>query len=89
MHDHPNDQHARQLLLEAGVWGQGLHEEIWVFDRGFWSKDAKLWLEVQKVSWDDIILNEKFKTALRQDVTGFFASEEVYKKLSVPWKVPI
>ncbi|KAF8525316.1 P-loop containing nucleoside triphosphate hydrolase protein [Gautieria morchelliformis] len=72
VHDHPHDQNARQLLLEAGVWGQGLHDEVWVFDQGFWAKDHKLWLE--------------FKNALRQDVNGFFASEQVYKDLSVPWK---
>ncbi|KAF8592445.1 P-loop containing nucleoside triphosphate hydrolase protein [Ramaria rubella] len=86
VHNYCNDEHARRLFLEAAVWGQGLHDEIWVFNQGFWKKDHSLWLEVQKVDWEDVILKEEFKKALQQDVKGFFGSQRVYKDLSVPWK---
>lgn len=40
-----------------------------------------------KFDWKNIILKEEFKKALKKDVYGFFASEAVYKKLAIPWKV--
>lgn len=50
-------------------------------------KDHNLWLEVQKADWEDVILKDDFKKNLMKDVFGFFDSEELYKKLSIPWKV--
>lgn len=73
--------------MEAAVWNQELHEEIWVFNNGFWQKDHSLWVEIQKANWKDIILKKQFKKALQHDVNGFFASEKVYQDLAIAWKV--
>jgi transitional endoplasmic reticulum ATPase len=78
---------ARQLLLQAGIWQNDLHNEIWVYEQGFWRKDHNLWTEVQKADWKDIILKDVFKKELQKDIYGFFASESVYKGLAIPWKV--
>lgn len=78
---------SRLYLLAAGAWADSLHNEIWVFNQGFWRKDYGLWLEVQKADWKDVILKDEFKKALQKDVYGFFASEAVYKELAIPWKV--
>lgn len=43
--------------------------------------------QVMKADWDEIILDPVFKKALRTDVNGFFSSEDIYKKLKIPWKV--
>ncbi|KAF8897713.1 P-loop containing nucleoside triphosphate hydrolase protein [Infundibulicybe gibba] len=85
LHEGPEDP-ARALLLSAGVWSERLHDEIWVFDQGFWRKDHGLWAEVQKADWKDVILKDDFKKALQKDVYGFFTSEEIYKELAIPWK---
>ncbi|KDQ64302.1 hypothetical protein JAAARDRAFT_683411 [Jaapia argillacea MUCL 33604] len=85
LHEGPQGP-ARELLLAAGVWSQETHDEIWVFDRGFWNKNHGLWAEVQKADWKDVILDENFKVSLRKDVEGFFKSETVYKRLAIPWK---
>ncbi|KAI0068685.1 P-loop containing nucleoside triphosphate hydrolase protein [Artomyces pyxidatus] len=77
---------SRELLLSAGIFADQLHDEIWVFNQGFWSKDASLWREIQKASWSDVILEEDFKAAVQKDVHGFFSSEWTYKNLSLPWK---
>ena len=82
-----SEEPARQLLRIAGIWTYDLHEEIYVFDSGFWSKDHGLWLEVQKADWEDVILKDDFKKKLMKDVFGFFDSEDLYKSLSIPWKV--
>jgi AAA+ superfamily predicted ATPase len=76
---------TRQLLFAAGAWATELREEILVFQQG-WIKDHSLWLEVQKANWEDVILDDKFKTAIQGDITGFFGSREIYKELAIPWK---
>lgn len=75
------------MLLAAGSWSAELHEEIWVYNQGWWNKDHELWSEVQKADWSDIILEEDFKSSLKKDVFSFFTSEDLYKKLAIPWKV--
>ncbi|KAH7914417.1 P-loop containing nucleoside triphosphate hydrolase protein [Hygrophoropsis aurantiaca] len=85
LHDGP-EQPARDLLLSAGLFQDALHDEVWVFNQGFWNKDHGLWAEIQKASWDDVILKAEFKEALQKDIYGFFKSEPVYKELSIPWK---
>ncbi|KAG8789453.1 hypothetical protein FRC15_008310 [Serendipita sp. 397] len=75
-----------ELLSAIGSWFQELHEEILVYDQGFWQKDAGLYREIQKAEWKDVILKDKFKRAIQADITDFFKSEAVYKELSIPWK---
>ncbi|KAJ7617376.1 P-loop containing nucleoside triphosphate hydrolase protein [Roridomyces roridus] len=85
LHEGPNE-HPRALVLAAGIYDQDLHEEIWVFNQGFWTKSHALWLDVQSADWKDVILTDEFKTALKKDVYGFFKSEPIYKELAIPWK---
>jgi transitional endoplasmic reticulum ATPase len=75
-----------RLLLAAGKWSNDLHGEIWVFDGGYWQKSAELWESVSKSSWDDVILDDSMKEAIRSDVDHFFSSRETYANLKVPWK---
>ena len=82
-----SEEPARKLLLAAGIWQQEVHDEIWVFNQGIWSKDSGLWRDVQKADWKDVILKDEFKKSLQQDVSGFFSSEAMYKELGIPWKV--
>jgi transitional endoplasmic reticulum ATPase len=77
---------ANQLILEVGSFATSLHNEIWVFDRGFWGKDSELWKSVSDASWDDVILDAEMKQALVDDVTRFFDSRPTYASLRVPWK---
>jgi transitional endoplasmic reticulum ATPase len=86
LHEGPEEP-SRSLLLAVGVWHDALHNEIFVFNQGYWQKDAALYREIQKADWNDIILDETFKSALQKDVDGFFTSESVYHELSIPWKV--
>ncbi|KAH8106023.1 P-loop containing nucleoside triphosphate hydrolase protein [Cristinia sonorae] len=85
LHDGPAEN-VEALVLAAGMFEHELHEEIFVFNQGWWSKDPGLWREVQKANWNDVILKDTFKIALQNDVRGFFASEDLYKALSIPWK---
>ncbi|KAJ7765062.1 P-loop containing nucleoside triphosphate hydrolase protein [Mycena maculata] len=85
LHQGPED-HPRSLVLAAGLFDQSLHEEIWVFNQGFWKKDHGLWVDVQTADWKDVVLKDEFKKNLKKDVYGFFKSEAIYKELAIPWK---
>lgn len=85
LHDGPEDP-IRELILGIGTWAWELHDEIWVFNQGYWQKNHGLWVEIQKANWDDVILKESFKESLQQDVYGFFDSERLYKDLGIAWK---
>lgn len=74
------------LIGTTGKWMTADEDIIYVFD-GYWSKNKNLWKQVQKASWDSVILDPKMKKALT-DVSGkFFDSKDVYEEYGVPWKV--
>ncbi|KAH8726924.1 P-loop containing nucleoside triphosphate hydrolase protein [Phaeosphaeriaceae sp. PMI808] len=81
-----NEHKVDELIKLAATWGVRLHNEVWVFDQGFWQKSAELYQSVQKASWDAVILDEDMKKALIADVENFFDGQNTYQNLKVPWK---
>ena len=79
-------QKAEDLILEAGEWSNELHGEIWVYDGGWWSKNAELYRSIMSSSWDSVILDPKMKKSIIDDHLSFFNSKDTYLKLKVPWK---
>lgn len=77
---------TNSLLLEVGKWNNELHNEIWVFDGGFWEKSTELWDSIRKASWEDVILDKSMKDQIIADVDDFFNSRDTYEDLKVPWK---
>ncbi|KAH7402880.1 ATP-dependent Zn protease [Pyrenochaeta sp. MPI-SDFR-AT-0127] len=75
-----------ELIKDATTWGVELHNEVWVFDGGYWQKSAQLFDSVKDSSWDDVILDEGMKKSLIADVENFFDGQDTYQKLKVPWK---
>lgn len=57
-----------------------------MFDDGYWMSNAALYNEVQKTTWDDVILDEAMKKTLTGTVLRFFDSEAKYREFGVPWK---
>jgi len=78
---------ADELILAASEWCTEVHEEIYVFDSGMWTKNEGLWQSVQKATWGEVILDSTMKKTLINDIEGFFDRRDVYKQFSVPWKV--
>ncbi|KAI1261933.1 P-loop containing nucleoside triphosphate hydrolase protein [Xylariaceae sp. FL1019] len=78
--------HADALLLAAGSWGNELHEEVWVFDQGYWQKNADLFRSIVGASWDNVILDADMKKSIIDDHLSFFKSRDTYTRLKVPWK---
>lgn len=80
------DSPIDRLMLAVGAWTAQLHKEIYVYDDGRWGKSRELWMSVNGATWNDVILNPTMKDKLINDVSGFFDSQQLYKKLAVPWK---
>jgi hypothetical protein len=59
------------LILAAGQFFAS--KVIYVYD-GSWEASRSLWDEVQKASWEDVILNEQMKKDLTELMTKFFNS---------------
>ncbi len=74
------------LLQAVGEVQFAVDKTILVYD-WYWTRSRALYDEVQKASWDDVILDKKMKTTLTETVTHFFDSEKSYKDIGVPWKV--
>ena len=81
-----NEHKVDELLKLASLWGSQLHNEVWVFDQGYWQKSAELYNSVQKADWENVILDEDMKKALVADVENFFDGQKTYTDLKVPWK---
>jgi transitional endoplasmic reticulum ATPase len=79
-------QKTDELIKEASIWGAELHNQVWVFDQGYWQKSAELYNSVQKSHWEDVILEEDMKKQIIADVEHFFDGQETYAQLKVPWK---
>ncbi|OCF31018.1 hypothetical protein I316_07289 [Kwoniella heveanensis BCC8398] len=85
--DTPRDiQAARSFIRACSEFGATYKDVVWVFEQGYWRADRGLWESVQKASWDDVVLDERFKKALQSDYRSFYRSEKTYKDLGVPWK---
>lgn len=79
-------QETDDLVIEAGRWTTSLHDEVWVFDQGWWQKSRELWHSIQSSTWDNVILEEDMKKKIIKDVESFFDNRDTYAKLKVPWK---
>ena len=76
-----------KLITAASQHLSEIDDEIWVYDRGYWRKNRKLWENVQACNWENVILNSEMKHQLISDIEGFFDRKEDYESFVVPWKV--
>ncbi len=82
-----DDEKATRDLLEAvAAWSADVHGEILVFQDGAFEKSARLHREIQRASWDDLVLRGATKEDILGDFERFFASEATYEELGAPWR---
>ena len=77
---------ANELLRAVGAWSNTMHQSIYVFDRGNFTRNYDLWRSTKSATWDDVVLHPETKRGLIEDVMGFFDSGDLYAELQVPWK---
>ncbi|KAI3393465.1 hypothetical protein diail_4229 [Diaporthe ilicicola] len=81
-----SEQLTQGLILAAGKWTSDLHDEIWVYDSGYWQKSRELYDSIRDATWESVIMDPDRKKAIIDDHMRFFDSRRDYKKLKVPWK---
>ena len=84
-----NSKATDALLMAVGQAQYPYREDreyILMFDL-MWYKSRELYYEVQKTSWDDVILDEGMKDTISHTIEEFFDNEKRYHDLGVPWKV--
>ena len=64
------------LIAAIGASTQNAEDFIYVYD-GYWTGSTKLWKEVQKASWDDVILSSAMKKELTEVSEKFFDSKSI------------
>lgn len=84
--EQPGQYAADMLVKAAAQFLLTLRNEIWVFDGGFWRKDADMYGSVKKSNWQDVILPEEQKRTIQNDAARFFGARARYERLRVPWK---
>lgn len=80
-----NSSAVSALLATIGAWLIKEEPAIYVFD-GYWTRNTKLWDEVKKARWEDVILDPKMKKALKEVANKFFDNKDIYDDYGVPWK---
>lgn len=86
--EHPMSHCAKtdNLILTAVKILLGDEDEfVYVYD-DYWERSKALWEEVQKSSWENVILDEDLKVELQDVAARFFDSKKVYERYGVPWK---
>ena len=78
---------ADELISAASQHDRKVEEEIWVYDKGSWNRNKKLWKAVRSSTWDKVILSNELKKELLGDIQSFFDRREDYAAFAVPWKV--
>lgn len=77
---------GQKLIKAVYTWSHELKQEMWVFEGGGWDKSKQLYKAVQMASWDEVVLDAKFKEGLRRDTSTFFASKGAYTSMGITWK---
>lgn len=67
-------------------WNSEVRGEILVYDQGCWLKDEQLYEAIKAASFDNLILPDKLKEEIRNDLTRFFAARDLYDQHGIPWK---
>jgi len=74
-----------KLILKIGEWAAESAGTVFVYDL-YWQRSQALYKEVERASWDKVILDENMKNDLTSVTDKFFDSKDVYEDLGVPWK---
>jgi hypothetical protein len=82
----PDAALAERFFRAVCAWSSTVHDEVLVFEDGYWRKSDELFSAIRAATWDTLILPAALNQQIRADLTGFFAARETYARYGVPWK---
>ncbi len=77
---------AESFLTAVCDWNSVIREEVLVFEDGYWVKNTDLFHSIKSATFDNLILHGNLKQDIKDDLTNFFASQEIYADYNIPWK---
>lgn len=77
---------AEQFVLEVERQTHAPGNAILVFSNGHWQRSEPLFYATQKASFEDLVLANDMKSAIREDFATFLKSEERYNRLGIAWR---
>ncbi|MFK7819037.1 MAG: AAA family ATPase [Planctomycetaceae bacterium] len=77
---------ADNFMLDVARKTNDPGDALLVFSGAHWGRSRELYRTVQQSSFDDLILDEDLKTAIREDFGRFLKSEQQYVDLGLSWR---
>lgn len=79
-------EEADAFILEVARKTHAPGNAILVFSNGHWSRSRSLYDATQSASFDDLVLADDLKAAIRSDFLQFLNSEDRYRRLGMAWR---
>ena len=83
----PSRASAEKLLQAFGGRGARGKSAVHVFTGGWWEEAPALGNDLAKYTWEHLVLPAEDLERLRKTTETFFAGENVYRDLGIPWKL--
>ncbi|BAZ18086.1 ATPase central domain-containing protein [Calothrix sp. NIES-4071] len=81
-----NKELAERFFAAVCDWNSEIRDEVLVFEDGCWAKNHELFQSIKSATFDNLILHGNLKQNIKDDLTNFFVSQEVYADYDIPWK---
>src|SRR5919106_1393806 len=79
-------QVAEKFFEEVCRWNDTPRARLLVFQHGKFQKSAELYEQIQRTSFDALVLPGRLKEEIRADVARFFGAKATYEEYGIPWK---
>ena len=77
---------AHAFVLDAARETNDPRDAILVFHGGCWQRSHDLYREIERASFDDLILAKTLKDRIRDDFRRFLSAREAYEAHGLPWR---
>ena len=77
---------AKEFILDVERVTNAPGKAILVFSNGYWGRSRRLYNTIQEASFDDLVLADDLKNAIRTDFQQFLASQQRYVELGISWR---
>jgi ATPase family associated with various cellular activities (AAA) len=77
---------AEAFFEEVCSWNDTPRARLLVYQHGEFRKSAELYDQIQRTTFDALLLPGRLKEEIRADVARFFGAKATYDEYGVPWK---
>jgi hypothetical protein len=82
------DRAAAEALVDAAArYARRKTSRVMVFEDGDWEEAPRLEEDLDRYTWDSLILPDASLQRIRRATQLFFQSEHLYRELGLPWKL--